>query len=430
MKAPLMLGSVVTLALALGGCSGTEGEAGNGEISFDLLTWWSQPSELEAIDAVIDVNTRKHPNVRIKVFNAKSQGAMISDVQGRLADGTPPTAFQANLGGNALQWSESAQPLNARAKAWSKDFQAGILERVSSGGDIIGVPLALTRQNNAYYNLKLLNQLGLDIPVGRDELGVWLAALAEQGYTHPLCIGDQYNWVSAHALFEDIVPAYMGAEHALDFWAGRLTADDALFGEALDYAATLNPYWNTDFADIDWVSGLQAVMGDADPAQQCVMTPMGDWGGAILAGDYTVDEDFAQRSWPGAEALFVLAGDAFVTTRGVKDQDAALDFFDTLASEEGQIAFNKKKGSVPARTLAKERRSEFSPLTQANMADLSSGTALPAFKVIGSSKFPWDDLAKLAHDFILTSRTPGEASAVAKQPIIDFIAKNYDKLAP
>ncbi len=53
------------------------------------------------------------------------------------------------------------------------------------------------------------------------------------------------------------------------------------------------------------------------------------------------------------------------------------------------------------------------------MADLSSGTALPAFKVIGSSDFPWDDLAKLAHDFLLVGDT---------QPIVDFIAKNYDKL--
>ena len=419
MKAPLMLGSVLALALAAAGCSGTEGEAAPGEINFDLLTWWSQDSELSAIDAVIDVNARKHPNVKIKVFTAKTQGAMITDVQSRLADGTPPTAYQANLGGNALQWSESAQPLNARAQAWSRNFQDGILERVSSGGDIIGVPLALTRQNNAYYNLKLLKQLGLDIPVGRDELDQWLAALAAQGYTHPLCIGDKDNWVSSHALFEDIVPAFIGAEHAQDFWSGRLTPNDKLFGQALDYAASLNQYWNTDFADIDWVPGLQRVMGAADPAEQCLMTPMGDWGGAVLAGDYAVDEDFAQRSWPGAEALFVLAGDAFVTTRGVKNQAAALDFFDTLASEEGQIAFNKKKGSVPARTLDEAQRSEFSPLTQANMADLSSGTALPGFKVIGSSDFPWDDLAKQAHDFILTGD---------KELLVAFIAENYDKL--
>jgi ABC-type glycerol-3-phosphate transport system substrate-binding protein len=157
-----------------------------------------------------------------------------------------------------------------------------------------------------------------------------------------------------------------------------------------------------------------------DLAQQCVLAPMGDWGGAVLVDSYDYDKDFTQRSWPGAEDLFVLAGDAFMTTRGVKDEDAALDFFDTLASEEGQIAFNAKKGSVPARTLSKELRSAFGPLTQANMNDLSTGTALPAFKVIGSGTFPWDDLAKLAHDFMLVGD---------KEPIVAFMAKNYDKLS-
>jgi len=420
MRTPLMLKGALALSLGAFGCSGSDGAADNGVKNLDLSTWWSQKSELDAINAVIDLNHTKHPDVNIKVLTATSQAAMVSDVQSRLVDGTPPAAFQANLGGNALQWSESALPLDSRARAWSGAFQDGILERVSVGKNLIGVPLALTRQNNAYYNLKLLSELGLGIPVGRDGLASWLTALAEQGYTHPLCLGDQYNWVSAHVLFEDIVPAYMGAEHAQEFWSGKLSAADPLFAEALDYAASLNAYWNSDFDAIDWVPGLQRLMEERDPAEQCVLTPMGDWGGAVLAGDYVVDEDFAQRGWPGAEDLFVLAGDAFVTTRGVKYEAEVLDFFDTLASEAGQIAFNSVKGSVPARTLAEEQRSAFGPLTQANMADLASGTALPAFKVLGSSSFPWDELAMLTHDFILTSD---------KQLILDLIDQNYDKLA-
>jgi glucose/mannose transport system substrate-binding protein len=421
MKTPLRLGSALALAIVSSGCSGTDGAADDGQKNLDLSTWWSQKSELDAINAVIAVNHAKHPDVKIKVLTAKSQAAMVSDVQTRLVDGTPPAAFQANLGGNALQWSESALGLNTRAKAWSSAFQGGILERVSVGQDIIGVPLALTRQNNAFYNLKVLNRLALDIPEQVGGFELWLGALADAGYTHPLCLGDQYNWVSAHVLFEDIVPSYMGAEHAQQFWSGQLSADDQGFSEALDYASSLNQYWNTDFDAIDWVPGLERLMEERDPAEQCVLTPMGDWGGAVLAEDYVVDQDFAQRSWPGAEDLFVLAGDAFVTTRGVKYEDEVLDFFDTLASEEGQIAFNSVKGSVPARTLAVDKRAEFGPLTQANMADLARGTALPGFKVTGSSTFPWDELAKLTHDFILVGD---------KQPIIDFIGKNYDKLAP
>lgn len=413
------LGSVLLLAAFTCACSGSDEQPG--EVQFELLTWWSQKSELDAIDAAIAVNDAQHPNVHVRVLTADSQSAMASDVQTRLAEGTPPTAYQANLGGNAQQWKDSALSLNARAVAWRDSFQDSILERVSVGTDLIAVPLALTRQNNAYYNLSVLADAELAIPEGRDELATWLSALSDKGYTHPICIGDQYNWVSAHVLFEDIVPGYVGAEFSQDFWSGKLNAEDPLFAEALDYAATLNPYFNPDFGDVDWDKGLLRVMTHAkDPAEQCVIAPMGDWGGAVLSDSLAYGEDFTQRSWPGAEKLFVLAGDAFMTTQGVKDEDAALDFFDTLASEEGQVAFNAKKGSVPARTLPKDLRSSFGPLTRANMDDLASGTALPAFKVLGSSAFPWDDLAKLTHDFILVGD---------KAPLIAFIAKNYDKLS-
>lgn len=412
-------GSLLLVAAFVCACSASNEEPQNVEV--ELLTWWSQKSELDAIDAAIAVNDAQHPNVHIRVLTADSQSAMVSDVQTRLAEGTPPTAYQANLGGNALQWKDSALSLNSRAVAWRDSFKDSILERVSVGGDLIAVPLALTRQNNAYYNLPILAEAELAIPEGRDELAAWLAALADKGYTHPICIGDQYNWVSAHVLFEDIVPGYVGAEFSQDFWSGKLNADDPSFAEALDYAATLNRYFNPDFADVDWDKGLLRVMTRAkDPSQQCVVAPMGDWGGAVLADSFVYGKDFTQRSWPGAEKLFVLAGDAFMTTQGVKDESAALDFFDTLASEEGQVAFNAKKGSVPARTLPKELRSAFGPLTRANMDDLASGTALPAFKVLGSSAFPWDDLAKLTHDFMLVGD---------KAPLIALITKNYDKLS-
>lgn len=415
-----LIGSTCAFGLVVLGCSDLDSKSQDNQL--ELLTWWSQASELAAIRAVIDVHRGEHPDIEVEVLQSQNQGSMTKDVQDRLVDGTPPSAFQANLGGNALQWSETAQTLNDRAQAWSAAFRDSILERVSNAGQLMAVPLALTRQNNAYYNLEVLAELELDIPVGRAAFDAWLEQLAELGYTHPLCLGDQGSgWVSAHVLFEDIVPAYVGAEHSLKFWTGQLSADDAQFAEALDYAVTLNQYWNTDLARIEWHVGVKRLMERAaDPAEQCVMAPMGDWGGAVLAENNAVDEAFAQRSWPGAEGLFVLAGDAFITTKGVRNQARALDFLDTLASEAGQIAFNVKKGSVPARTISEEHRAKFGPLTQANMADLTNSAALPAFKVLGSSKFPWDALAELTHDFLLVGD---------KQPVVEFIAQHYDKLS-
>jgi glucose/mannose transport system substrate-binding protein len=416
-KTPLLVGAC-GLALAALGCSSSGADESK---EVELLTWWKQPTELAAIHAAIEVHARSHPDVEITVHTSDTQGTLANDVERRLAQGTPPTAYQANLGGNALQWAQSAFDLSSRSKAWASAFDPNILERLSDGDHLLGVPLALTRQNNAYYNVKLLDELGLDVPVGRDGFDAWLAELEELGYTHPLCIGDEANWVSAHVLFEDIVPAYVGAEYAQAFWSGRGDPRDALFAEALDYAASLNRYWNLDFGTIDMAPGVTRVMEERPPEEQCLMTPMGDWGGAILSSEYEVDVDFTQRSWPGAEELFVLAGDAFVTTRHVKNLDAALDFFDTLASEDGQVAFNAKKGSVPARSLSEEVREQFGPLIQANMADFAVSTALPAFKVIGSSTFPFEELQRLTHDFILSGD---------KAPLIDFIDAHYADLQP
>ena len=115
MKTPLMLGSVLALTCATSACSGSDADSEQGQTVLELLTWWSQDSELDAIDAVIAVNQVRHPNVDIRVLKAKSQAAMTSDVRRGLADGTPPSAFQANLGGTALQWAESAQSLNTLA---------------------------------------------------------------------------------------------------------------------------------------------------------------------------------------------------------------------------------------------------------------------------------------------------------------------------
>jgi len=417
MKSPVALACGLALGLSSLGCSTSEDDA---DVNLELLTWWSQDSERDAVKAVIALNSARHPNVHVRVLYADSQEAMTRDINLRLADGTPPSAFQANLGGNALQWANRAQGINDRAEAWRGAFQANILERLTDqDGKILGVPVALTRQNNVYYNKRALAEAGVDIPRGQAGFSQWLATLAEKGYAHPLCMGDQYNWVSAHVLFEDIVPGYVGAKHSKKFWSGQLKPNDPSFSEALDYAATLVKYFNTDFDSIDWDAGLGRLMVEADPAEQCLLTPMGDWGGAVLAGDFEPDEDFVQGVWPGAESLFVLAGDAFITAQGVNDQTATLDLFDTMASEEGQVAFNIKKGAVPARTLPEARQSEFPPLARANMADLVSGTAVPGYKVLGSSEFPWEQLALLSHDFFLVGD---------KAPLLTFIAKHYDEL--
>jgi glucose/mannose transport system substrate-binding protein len=383
----------------------------------ELLTWWTEPTEIDAIDALVAVHRQRNPGAEVSVLSTANHETLVVDMQNRFAEGNPPAAFQENLGGNALRWSSSAQSLESRSGGWSSAFQPALLDLVTVNEVLIGVPVAITRQNDAYYNQAVLDDLGLSIPEGNDAFLSWLAELAERGYTHPLCAGDTQSWVSAHVLFEDIVPAHAGAAFSQSYWAGLLEAATAEFLAALGFAASIVPYFNEELLTrLDMAPGVERLMLESTPAEQCVMAPMGDWGGAILSARYEVERDFVQRPWPGTEQMFVLNGDAFIAA---KNQQETFDFFDTVASREGQIAFSARKGSVPARTMDAGDFASFGALTQDNMVDLASNTVLPGFKVIGRGQFPWDALNLVVHDFFLT----GDAT-----PIVEFMNDNYDKL--
>jgi glucose/mannose transport system substrate-binding protein len=413
--------ALVASLIALCGCSGEDTTTEVETSRLEIMTWWGEPTEIAALDALIAVHTEKHPNVEVSVLRSYSRDVQDGDVQARIAQGNPPTAFLANLGGHAKRWAESAQPLNERAAAgnWASVYAPGVLDLVTVDGDLIGVPLAITRQNNVYYNKRVLDRLDMNIPEGHAQFIDWLGELEALGYTHPLCVGDEDNWVSALVLFEDMLPASGGAEFSHDFWTGRLSGSDPAFLAALDYAASLMPYFNGDLGEIGMGEGVERLMKESEPQSQCLMTAMGDWGGTILSVTYVPEEDFVQRAWPGAEDIFVLGGDAFITTRGVNNQQEAFAFFDTLASLEGQIAFNAKKGSVPAHTLEAEHFEAFGPLTRRNIDDYASSTALASNGLLGASTFPWGGLTELTHDFFLSADP---------EPIVDYMNDHYGEL--
>src|SRR5258706_10956748 len=146
-------------------------------------------------------------------------------MQTRFSGGNPPAAFQANLGGSALAWGMQAQSLTTASSGWASAFKPDVLEQLTFNGALIGVPLALTRQNAAYWNVKVLNTIdfgaGKKIPETQAEFDTWLDKVSAAGYTHPLCFSGKDSWVSAHIVFEDIIPAVAGATFSKDYWAGR-----------------------------------------------------------------------------------------------------------------------------------------------------------------------------------------------------------------
>jgi ABC-type glycerol-3-phosphate transport system substrate-binding protein len=420
-------GLLVSLALAGVACGSGGGSTGPAAppkpVTLELDTWWTTASDLAGIQAVTAIHQKAHPNVTVNVVSAASQGEMDTAVTNRFTNGNPPAALQANPGGNALQFGASALALNPK---WTSGFNPAVLGQLTVGGKLIGVPLGLTRQNNAYWNLKVLNTLpsGLNtVPVGLDAFKTWVVGAAAAGYTHPLCMGFKSGWVNAHILFEDLLPAMAGADYSVSYWSGKMT-DPQPLSDALDFAATyIFPYLTTDTSTLTSVTGTDRLMApQTDPSQQCIMTAMGDWGGAQLQAapdNFVLGTDFYATGFPGAENLVDFAGDAMVAAQGTGDEADILALFDTMASADAQVAFATGKKEMPARIdLTDAQLASLPPLVQTNLKALKVA-ALPGYKIVGKAAYDFAGISTQSQAFFLS----GDKTA-----IVAFMASNYAKL--
>lgn len=102
----------------------------------------------------------------------------------------------------------------------------------------------------------------------------------------------------------------------------------------------------------------------------------GAWAVAAFdAADKTYGEDYIAFPVPGTDGLFDFLADSFTLPVGAENVEGAKAWLETISSKEGQIAFNKVKGSIPARSdLTDDEISEFGEYQQDAMKAFASDT--------------------------------------------------------
>ena len=130
--------------------------------------------------------------------------------------------------------------------------------------------------------------------------------------------------------------------------AGKTDWTDASVTTALDNLGKLwtGGYVNTDFAARTWDGAAGQVLKGTS-----AMTIMGDWAkGYFQANDPRWADDFGWEPSPGTTGIFKVITDTFGMPKGAKDPENTQRFLDLSASKTGQVTFNLRKGSIPART--------------------------------------------------------------------------------
>lgn len=418
-----------SLAQAFGlGCvalslSCSSDDAGQGSL-VEFFSWWTKPGEVEALDAMLAVHERRHPEAKVINAAARDSASARDRLRTRLEAGEPPDTFQANVGQDLLRWvlyngaddSETkVEALSAErvlGAAWRDVFPEAVLEAAGFDGAVYAVPVNIHRTNSLFYNKQVFAEHGLEPPATLAELHEVCEALLQDGVV-PLAVGGLGTWTISLLVFENLLLAQQGADFYDDYFSGRLSsAADPRMLAVLEEAIALWRFTNQDAREIEWDEAVARVHDG-----RAAMTVMGDWAKGTLAQLGGVPgSTFGQIPFPGTAGVFVFTADTFPLPKGAPRREDALDLLASFASTEGQNAFNPIKGSIPARIDVDA--SGYDPLAQAMIADFKTDRLSLALSGLAPAAFTDDVQDSLADMLALGDPEPARLALMNRYDVL------------
>src|SRR5713226_1383714 len=369
-------GLVAASALLVAACSSGGSTSASGG-NLEIFTYWTAGGEADGLAAIEAIFNKNYPG--IKVTNAVVAGGAGSNATAvlatRMTGGNPPDTFQIHGGAELVDtWVQTGymQPLTQFYKdnGLMDKCPKQLIDLVSNNGDIYSVPVNVHRNGVLWFNKKIFADNKLQAPTTWDEFFTVAAALKAKGIT-PLALGDKDKWESLN-LFEQILLSKLGPQSYRDIWAGKIPWTDPRVTDTLKTMAKVIGYVNDDHSTLTWDQAAGLVLKGT-----AAMNIMGDWEkGYYTANGWKPDQDFGWAPAPGTAGTFVVVTDTFGMPKNIKHQAAALDWLKTVASVEGQDAFNPKKGSIPGRIDA--NKATYDAYSQAAIGDFATAQLVPS----------------------------------------------------
>ena len=345
----------------------------------EVLSWWVQRGEADALHALLGVYTRSHPRDPIASTALDGNLRARNELSWRMRNGRPPDTFQVNGGSALLSWvrrtpsGEQMDPIDFlfASEGWDRVFPSDLLDLVSHRGRLYAVPLNVHRVNSLFYNVRIFREHGLTPPSTLDELYAVAGVLRGRGIV-PLAVGYRSPWTLTLLAFEAVLVGEAGPEYYRDFLAGRRSAEDPELKSALAHVARMLDIANDDAAELDWDGAV-----DRMRSGRAAMTIMGDWAkGYLLNEGCQPGLDFGQAPSPSSPSPFVFATDVFGLPKRAAHPANTIDLLKVFGSKEGQKAFNELKGSIPARIDVDLTGHDVS--TRATMRAFAEGPRVPS----------------------------------------------------
>lgn len=373
-----LIAAAATLGLTLTACGGSSDSpaesaapASEATGSVGVFTWWADGSEKAGLDALVDVFKSDYPNLTFdNLAVAGGAGSQAKSVlAAQLKAGNPPDSFQAHAGAELQDYIDADQLEDLtdfyKASDLTSQFPTDLVDRLTVDGKIYSVPSNIHRSNVVWANVDVLKDAGVDPEKPAEDLDAWFADMDKikaKGKT-PLAVAGSWTQVQ---LFENVLLSSLGVDGYNGLWDGKTDWKGADVTKAIESYKKALSYTNSDRDSLsDWAPATQLVEDGA-----AAYNLMGDWAEAKFAQDgKKAGTDYSYFPMPGTAGVFNFLADSFTLPVGAPNPDGAKAWLTTIGSAEGQAAFNKVKGSIPANTTAKT--DDFSEYQKSAIEDFS-----------------------------------------------------------
>jgi glucose/mannose transport system substrate-binding protein len=315
----------------------------------EVLHWWTSGGEAAALNVLKDdLGAQDIGWQDMPVAGGGGTQAM-TVLRARVTAGNPPSAVQL-LGFDITDWAKEGALANldpvAEPGGWDAVVPEALQKFSKYDGHWVAAPVNIHSTNWVWANKPLLDELGIAQPTTWDELVTAMEEVKAAGKT-AVAHGGQ-PWQDA-TIFDAVAMSTGGPEF---YQKAFVELDPETLGsdtmkEVFDRMTVIRGYVDDNFSGRDWnLASAMVINGEA------AFQFMGDWAkGEFLNAGKVPDQDFLCFRFPGTEEQVTFNTDQFaVFKQGDSLTPEQIAFAEAVESPEFQVAFNKVKGSVPART--------------------------------------------------------------------------------